>query len=134
MQLLIAQLTLLPKFLKKKKIIHEKYKNKINKIKGLKISEVPNFAKCNYWLNVLEIDKKNLSKRKLLQIIKYLLKNGIETRPIWRPNHLQKPYKNCQTYRLNYANQIYKNRLCLPSSVQLTNKQQNFICSKLKNI
>jgi hypothetical protein len=32
------------------------------------------------------------------------------------------------------VNKFYKNRLCLPSGVQLTSKQQDFIYSKLKNI
>ena len=119
--------------IKKKKIIHERYKNKVNKIKGLTISKIPYFARSNYWLNILEI-RKNLSKKKLSKIIKYLNKNGIETKPIWYPNHLQQRYKNCQTYKLKNINKIYQNRLCLPSSMKLTNKQQDFVCSKLKNI
>ena len=48
-------------------------------------------------------------------------------------NHLQKVYKNSQTYKLDNTNRIHKNRLCLPSSSQLTAKQQNFICVKIKN-
>ena len=129
----LAQLECLSNYIKKKKIIHERYKKIINKIVGLQISDAPNFARCNYWLNILEI-KKLLSKKKLLKIIKYLRKNGIEAKPIWHPNHLQKKYRNCQTYKLNKVNEISQQRLCLPSSSQLTKKQQNFICLKLKNI
>jgi|TARA_Y100000294_G_scaffold11781_1_gene10798 aminotransferase in exopolysaccharide biosynthesis len=127
----LAQLESLSKYIKKKKIIHERYKKKINKIKYLSISNVSHYATCNYWLNILEINK-NSSKKKLSKIIKYLCKNGIEVRPLWYPNHLQKKYKNCQTYKLNNINKIYLNRLCLPSSPQLTKSQQDFICKKLK--
>ena len=63
-----------------------------------------------------------------------LMKNNIQVRPLWRPNHLQMKYTKFQRYRLNNVNKIYKNRLCLPSSVGLTIKEQDFICSKLKNI
>jgi len=129
----LAQFMSLKKYLKKKKLIHKRYKKNINNIKGLKISDAPIFASSNYWLNILEI-KKNLSLKKLLKIIKYLWKNGIEVRPLWRPNHLQKQYKGCQKYKLDNVNKFYKNRLCLPSGVQLTSKQQDFIYSKLKNI
>ena len=129
----LAQLESLSKYIKKKKVIHERYKAKINKIKYLSISKTPYYAVSNYWLNILEINK-NLPKKKLSKIIKYLKKNGIETRPIWYPNHLQQRYKNCQTYKLKNINKIYQNRLCLPSSMKLTNKQQDFVCSKLKNI
>ena len=38
-----------------------------------------------------------------------------------------------QTYKLDNINQIYLNRLCLPSSSQLTKKKQDFICKKLEN-
>jgi len=129
----IAQLESLKKYINKKKIIHQIYKKQINKINCLKISDTPNFANCNHWLNILEIQKK-ISKKRLFKIIKYLKKNKIETRPIWHPNHLQKQFKNCQGYKLKNINQIYKNRLCLPSSPQLTRKQQSFICLKLKSI
>ena len=129
----LAQLESLSKYIKKKKIIHERYKKKINKIKGLFISNTSHYARCNYWLNILEIYN-NTSKKKLSKIIKYLSKNGIEVKPLWHPNHLQKKYKNCQTYKLDNVNNIYQNRLCLPSSPQLTMKQQDFICKKLKNI
>ena len=127
----LAQLESLSKYIKKKKVIHERYKAKINKIKYLSISNTPYYAACNYWLNILEINK-NLSKKKLSKIIKYLFKKGIEVRPLWHPNHLQKKYKNCQNYKLDNINKIYLNRLCLPSSSQLTKKKQDFICKKLK--
>ena len=127
----LAQLESLSKYIKKKKVIHERYKAKINKIKYLSISNTPYYAVCNYWLNILEINK-NLSKKKLSKIIKYLFKKGIEVKPLWHPNHLQKKYKNCQNYKLDNINKIYLNRLCLPSSTQLTKKKQDFICKKLK--
>ena len=127
----IAQLEVLSKYIKKKKIIHERYKHKLSKINGLAISKVPHFASNNHWLNILEI-RKDLSKKKLSNIIKYLNKSGIETKPIWHPNHLQRQYKGCQTYKLKNISKIYQNRLCLPSSMKLTNKQQDFICSKLE--
>ena len=128
----VAQLESLSKYIKKKKIIHKRYKKKINKIKYLSISNTPYYASCNYWLNILEINK-NLTKEKISKVIKYFSRNNIEVKPLWYPNHLQKKYKNSQAYRLDNTNSIYKNRLCLPSSSQLTLKQQNFICKKIKN-
>jgi len=126
----IAQLESISKYIKKKKLIHEKYKKKINIIKCLSITSTPNHASSNYWLNILEI-KKKLTKKKLSKIIKYFYKNNIQVRPLWYPNHLQKEYKNCQTYKLKNVNNIYKNRLCLPSSSQLSAQQQDFICKKI---
>ena len=129
----LAQLESLTAYIKKKKIIHEIYKSKIDKIKGLRISKTSHSDKCNHWLNIIEINKR-LSKKGFSKIIQYLSNNGIEVRPIWYPNHLQKKYKKCQTYKLYNIKKIYRNRLCLPSSTQLTKEQQDFICKKLNNI
>jgi len=129
----LAQLETLPKRIRKKKIIHSIYRSKINKNKGLKISDVSHPNKSNYWLNILEINKE-ITKKKLLKIIHRFNKYGIEIRPLWYPNHLQEKYKKCQNYKLSYVKKIYQKRLCLPSSTQLTEKQQNFICKKINSI
>jgi|TARA_B100000315_G_C14581227_1_gene590566 aminotransferase in exopolysaccharide biosynthesis len=129
----LAQLESLASHIKKKKIIHKIYKSKIDKIKRLKISRTSHSDKCNHWLNIIEINKK-FSKKDFSKIIRRLANDGIEVRPLCYPNHLQKKYNKCQTYKLNNVKKIYRNRLCLPSSPQLTKKQQNFICKKLDNI
>ena len=54
----------------------------------------------------------------MLKIIKYLSKNYIEVRPLWYPNHLQKKYKNCQTYKLDNVNNIYLKYSFLISSIK----------------
>ena len=64
-----AQFETLSKYIKKKKVIHERYKKKINKIEHLSISNPSHHGTCNHWLNVLEIEKK-LSKKKLSKILK----------------------------------------------------------------
>ena len=76
----LAQLESLSKYIKKKKIIHKRYKKKINKIKHLSISNTPYYASSNHWLNIIKIDK-NLSKKKMSKIIKYFSQNNIEVRP-----------------------------------------------------
>ena len=127
-----AQFETLSKYIKKKKVIHERYKKKLNNIKHLSVSNVPNYAESNYWLNILKINKK-ISKEKLKKIIKSFRKSNIEVRPLWHPNHMQKKFNNCQTYKVSNINKIYYNRLCLPSSSQLKKKQQDFICKKIEN-
>ena len=43
-------------------------------------------------------------------------------RPIWYLNHLQIPYKNCQSYKIEKANDLVENSLCMPSSSNLSIK------------
>ena len=57
-------------------------------------------------------------------------KNGIETRPVWYLNHLQKPYKKYFDYLIDKAIHLHASSLCLPSSVNL-NEQD---CSRVISI
>ena len=52
----MAQLENMDFFLKSKLKLFNKYKNEINKIKGLQIYDVPHYAINNHWMNVLYID------------------------------------------------------------------------------
>ena len=131
----LAQIEKISKVLKKKRQIHNFYKNKIDKIEGLNILEQPDYCKSNYWLNILTINEKkyNLSKNEIIQKFK---KKGIETRSVWYPNHLQKPFKNFQRYKLDNSKNLYEKCLCLPSSFNINKNEQvkiiNYLKSKFK--
>ena len=58
---------------------------------------------------------------------KKLLENGIQTRRIWQPMNLSKPYKHCRMIGNNYSLKLYKNALSLPSSVNLKFEDQKKI-------
>ncbi len=116
----LSQLKQLKIFLKRKKIIRNFYKSKITKIKNLSIVKNPDYSSNNNWLNILKIGRKfKYSRNKL---INHMIKNKISVRPIWKLNHLQKPFKNFQTYKIKNAIEQVKNSLCLPSSPSLTLK------------
>lgn len=116
----VAQLEKLPEFLKNKKEIYQLYVNEINKIEGLQIAEVPNYANNNHWMNILKIDSKIYSKDRDLTM-KILEQNGVQSRPVWWLNHKQDPYKNSQTFKIDKAEKLLIKSLCLPSSSNLRN-------------
>ena len=120
------------KVLKRKEEINRIYKNKINKINGLEILTPPKNCKPNNWLNVLIVNEKlyGLSKN---QVIQKFYDQNIETRSLWYPNHLQKPFKKFQNYEIKKSNLMFKSCLCLPSSYGLQKSDQSKIIKLLKN-
>ena len=126
----VAQLEQLPAILKRKKEIYDFYQSKIENIKGLSLSKVPDYADNNHWLNLLQIDT-GIYGDDREDIVKRLEENGIQTRPVWKLNHDQKPYKDCQHYKIENAKKSVENSLCLPSSSNLTNENLNEIISQL---
>jgi aminotransferase in exopolysaccharide biosynthesis len=116
----VAQLEQLSGFLKRKKEIYQQYVKAVEQIKGLVMAAVPNYADNNHWMNVLQIDVATYGSDRE-GLMQRLEENGIQARPVWGLNHLQKPYQDSQTYRIEYAGKQVEMSICIPSSVNLKN-------------
>jgi len=127
----VAQLEQLPVILKRKKEIYAFYQSTIKNIEGLSLSKVPDYADSNHWLNLLQIDNKVYSEDREV-LMKKLEENGIQTRPVWKLNHEQKPYKDCQYYKVKNVKKLVENSLCLPSSSSLSVSQLKMVGKYLK--
>lgn len=126
----VAQSEMLPGFLKRKRKIYRQYQTGLKDIDGLHPAEVPDYADNNHWMNVIQIDSEKYGTARQDLIIR-LEQNGIETRPVWALNHLQKPYKNCQAYQITKAEGLVRDSLCLPSSTNLSDEDIQLVISKL---
>tara|TARA_Y100000590_G_scaffold255921_2_gene287441 strand:+ start:549 stop:1712 length:1164 start_codon:yes stop_codon:yes gene_type:complete len=126
----VAQLEKLPQFLDHKKTIHKKYFAGLNTIEGLEIAKTPSYANNNHWLNILKINEKEYRENRESLMVR-LESNGIQSRPIWGLNHLQKPYKDCQNYRIECSINHVSSSLCLPSSSNLETHEIERIISVL---
>ena len=118
----VAQLEKLPEYLEIKKKNYMIYKKEIDKIKGLHIDETPDYADNNYWMYSLQIDKEIYGKDRK-ELMQHLTENKIQTRPVWYLNHLQKPYKDCQSYKIEKAFELLEKTLNIPCSVNLNNNK-----------
>ena len=127
----VAQLEQLPIILKRKREIFNQYQTALNNIDGLAHAGVPNYADNNHWLNLLQIDNKVYNEDREV-LMKRLEENGIQTRPVWKLNHEQKPYKDCQYYKVKNVKKLVENSLCLPSSSSLSVSQIKMVGKYLK--
>jgi len=126
----VAQLEQLPGFLERKREIYRQYKDTFQDIEGLTIPNVPDYADNNHWMNLMQINS-NIYGKDSETLMQTLEENQIQTRPVWRLNHEQKPYKDCQYYKIERAEKLVKNSLCLPSSSNFSNENLNKIVSVL---
>jgi perosamine synthetase len=100
-------------------------------IEGITLATTPDYADNNHWMNLLQIDSKSCDVC-WGTLMSHLDQNGIQTRPVWTLNHEQKPYIDCQYYKVANAKKLVENSLCLPSSTNLTNEDINRIVSQLR--
>jgi len=76
----------------------------------------------NFWLIGIKVNKEKFGIDKN-ELMRQLYVNGVQTRPLWIPSHLQMPYLKCQRYRLEKTELIWKETLCLPSGNTTTAEQ-----------
>lgn len=126
----LAQLENLPKFLQKKREIFYQYKTSLEKMDCFAIASVPSYADNNHWLNVLRIQHNGYSED-IASLMERVAKSGIGTRPVWYLNHLQRPFKDYYSYKIENATKLINNSLCIPSSSNLSTLEQQKVINSL---
>jgi perosamine synthetase len=122
----LAQLEALPHFIRARAEQHRLYTELLNDVRGLTILGTPPDTAPNHWLHTLLVEPQEFGIDRE-QLMHQLSKAGIETRPVWYPNHLQAPYKNCRAYRVDSAVWFWERGLNLPSSSDLTEDDVQFV-------
>lgn len=128
----LAQLEKLDTWIAKRRLINERYRMLLADIPGLSFQTDNEDSKSNYWLTTILIDEQltGVSNDRLRVV---LFKNGIETRFLWKPLHLQPVYKFAPFYGGSTSEKLFLKGLCLPSSVSLTFEDQKLICGLIEN-
>ncbi|MEY2922443.1 MAG: hypothetical protein RL108_1069 [Bacteroidota bacterium] len=112
--------------------MHDFYVELFSSIEGLEVFSVPNQDYyANYWLSAITIDI-NKTKGITAETLRLALEaNNIESRPLWKPMHLQPIFENYPYYGRNIAEQLFENGLCLPSGSNLTDEDRNRIVQSI---
>ena len=113
-----SQLKKIRNILKKKKILHQRYKKQFKNNQNFKIIDLDshNNLKSNYWLNAIQINTKNISKTKVLN---YLNKRGVQCRPVWDLLHTLPYFSKYKSYKIENSNKLFNSVILLPSSPNL---------------
>lgn len=122
----LAQLEKLELFVSKRRQINEQYRILFEDFPGITFQTEPEDSISNYWLTSILIDE-NLCGLTNDRLRILLFKNGIESRFLWKPLHLQPVYKGIPFYGGDVSEKLFLKGLCLPSSVNLTFDDQKRI-------
>lgn len=118
----VAQLEKLSSFIEIKKKNYLLYQSCLQGIGGIRVLQPPKGTRSNYWLNCIFVNKAKygMDTEELMQKLK---QQGIQTRPLWYLNHLQKPYLRNYAYKIEKALWFWKNGLSIPSGSNLAWRQ-----------
>jgi perosamine synthetase len=113
-----AQLEQLPGFIEKKRSLAEKYRLAFDGIERVTFFREPPYARSNYWLNAILLDKEaGFAERDL--VLDSTNKNGIMTRPAYVPMHKLPMFKDCPHMDLSVAESVERRLINIPSSPTL---------------
>lgn len=132
-----GQLRVLDERINQKKHIFERYKEAFKDIKEIEMMPICEYGNPNYWLSCMTL--KEESKIKPLDIILALEGNNIESRPIWKPMHIQPYYRNFEFFNHNedgisISEEIFRRGLCLPSDTKMTEEEIDKVINIIKGL
>lgn len=112
-----AQLEQLGQFVEQKRSLAKKYINAFECVEGVKILKEPAFAKSNYWLNALILDKPDRNFVENFIDAAYQSKYGL--RGLWTPINRLPMYVDCPKMDLSNTDSLFDRVISLPSSSHL---------------
>jgi len=112
-----AQLERLPDLLARKRRLAEAYDAAFAGRNGVRFFREPDFARSNYWLNALLLDRDVADDRDA--VLERTNARGFMTRPAWTPMHRLPMYDDCPRMDLGAADDLYRRLINIPSSAHL---------------
>lgn len=128
-----GQLKVLDKRINQKTAIYNMYKEAFKDIKDIEMQPIPVDTKPNHWLSVITLDQN--SKVRPIDIMEALEKENIESRPVWKPMHMQPVFQNCDFIKVEehaVSEDLFNRGVCLPSDTKMTEEEQDRIIDIIK--
>lgn len=135
-----GQLKVLDKRIEKKKAIFEFYKRELGNLPGVKMMPVNEWNQPNYWLSCMTLSNTCHSERseescfRPIDIMVALEKENIESRPIWKPMHMQPFFENFDFIGEGVAEELFENGICLPSDTKMTEDDISRVTNIIKQL
>lgn len=117
-----GQMTVLEERIARRREIHAMYTKELSKVPGISVAQNPSEKfNSNFWLSCILIDDK-VTGYKWMDLYTWLKENKIETRPLWKPMHMQPVFKDCPFYGNGTSERLFDSGLCLPSGSSMSNE------------
>ncbi len=125
-----GQLKVLDQRVAKKKYIFEFYKRELGQLEGVDFMPINDWNEPNYWLSVMTLN----GPVRPLDVMEALEKENIESRPVWKPMHMQPFFAEYDYIGGDVSEKLFENGVCLPSDTKMIDEDLERICSIIKRL
>lgn len=116
-----GQMLVLEDRIKQRRTNNEFYRKGLEKVEGISFQTEPSSDYfSNYWLTSILINPLKTGGKTREDIYDVLNENNIESRPLWKPMHMQPIFSGCSYYGDGTSERLFRDGLCLPSGTSLS--------------
>ncbi len=123
----VAQMEVIEERVLKKREIFNWYKEFLGDIEEINFMPELDNSRGNRWLTTITLENRDYKN-----IINALEKINVESRPLWKPMHLQPLFKDAKKLIDGTSEDLFNKGLCLPSSTTMTRDDVKIICEEIK--
>ena len=126
-----GQLAVLDERVRQRRDIAFAYQRGLAGVPGISLMPQALYGVHANWLSCFLIDEAEFGCSRD-QLIASLDSDGIETRPLWKPMHLQQLYQSAKCYGGAIGENLFRQGICLPSSSSLGSEDQGFVIDRIR--
>ena len=123
----VGQLQILDDRVVARRTNHWFYENLFKNVDGVQFLEEPQGFISNRWLSCILLEQSENKKLNSEHFRLHLEKDNIESRPLWKPMHMQPLYKGAAYFGGVVAEELFQKGICLPSGSNLTSQDKERI-------
>lgn len=127
-----GQIEVLNERVARRRAINLYYREALMNLAGISFLTEPSpFFFSNFWLTTIIVDNPVIMRDDIRLALEA---RNIESRPLWKPMHLQPVFEGTLFYGNGTAEKLFEKGLCLPSGSNLTNADQERVIKVIKNL
>jgi pyridoxal phosphate-dependent aminotransferase EpsN len=128
-----GQLEVLDLRVKQRRAISFRYRDAFADLPGIEFMPQAPYGFHTNWLSCFLVDEREFGCSRD-ELIRALDAANVESRPVWKPMHLQPLYADCECYGGSVAEDLFRRGICLPSSSSLSLEEQLYVVNVVRRV
>jgi len=128
-----GQIKVIEERIERRREIFDYYVQALSSLPGVEFMPEPDYGRSTRWLTCITVAPDKFGAN-CEGIRLKLEEHNIESRPLWKPMHLQPVFKDCRVCGGGVSERLFKDGLCLPSGTALTEADLEHICGLIRSL
>ncbi|PER35109.1 aminotransferase DegT [Bacillus cereus] len=125
-----GQLKVLDQRVHKKRYIFDFYKRELGNLEGIEFMPSNEWNEPNYWLSSMTLN----GNIRPIDVMEALEKENIESRPVWKPMHMQPFFEKYDFVGTDVSEKLFENGICLPSDTKMAEADLERVVKIIKGL